>query len=482
MGKIVKYCNACEEGFAEKFAFCPNCGSGLTAFELNPVLPKVSENIPQTEKPEQIISVAKIENEVTTTKLEPTFTDSILTIDEPIIKAEEPVFVAPIIEKTIELPVNFNEKFEEPTISFNKNVEEIVTPIEPEKTVTISGFKPIFTQAETKEFTDDEYLGDESAPIHFRPVEESEYRPTFVEDKNRGSRMKLLLGSMALVFTVLAGSWVYSLFAKSLSVDSIDSEIFAYVTPPNDEPFLKEKEIIEKKNTDKGGGGGGGGKNEKNEASEGQMARQMEKPDLAPSARMDRVTNPTLTQRVGTEGKAKTDIDPNKNYGVKNGGTTISDGTGSGGGLGSGTGTGQGRGEGTGRGNGRGSGSGNGDGNGNGDGRGDGDNGDLPPVRKVPTPTPRPVATPEPKPVANTFRITSQPRANYSDAGRQNNVNGVVRLKVTFQANGQIGGISVVSGLPYGLTEQAIAAARNIKFIPGASTVSKTVEYRFTLY
>jgi TonB family protein len=267
-----------------------------------------------------------------------------------------------------------------------------------------------------------------------------------------------------------------------LSVDSIDSEIFAYVTPPNDEPFLKEKEIIEKKNTDKGGGGGGGGKNEKEPTSQGQLARQMDKPDVPPSSRMDRVTDPALTLRVGTQGKAKTDIDPNQRYGGPKGGTTISDGTGSGGGQGSGTGTGQGRGEGTGRGNGRGSGSGNGDGDGNGDGRGDGDNGEPPPTRKTPTPTPRPVATPEPKPVANTFRITSQPRANYSDAGRQNNVNGVVRLKVTFQANGQIGGISVVSGLPYGLTEQAIAAARNIKFIPGASTVSKTVEYRFTLY
>ncbi len=474
MGKIVKYCNACEEGFAEKFAFCPNCGSGLTAFELNPVQPKVSE------EPEQIISVAKAENEITTSKLDPTFTDSILTINEPITKVAEPVIAAPIIENVIEEPI---VNFEEPTISFNEKVEEeIVTPIEPEKTVTISGFTPVFNQAEVKEFADDEYLGDESAPIHFRPVEESEYRPTFVEDKNRGGRMRLLLGSMALVFTVLAGSWVYSLFAKSLSVDSLDDQIYAYVTPPNDEPYLKEKEEIEKKNTDKGGGGGGGGKNEKVEASEGQMARQMEKPDLAPSAKMDRVTNPALTQRVGTEGKAKTEIDPNKNYGVKNGGTTISDGTGSGGGLGSGNGTGQGRGEGTGRGTGVGSGAGGGRGTGIGDNNGPGSGADdEPPPRK--TPTPKPPPTPEPKvAVANTFRITSQPRANYSDAGRQNNVNGVVRLKVTFLASGQIGGISVVSGLPYGLTEQAIAAARNIKFIPGAATVSKTVEYRFTLY
>src|SRR5262249_3415945 len=37
MGKIVKYCNSCDEGFAEKFTFCPDCGHSLEAFEMNPV-------------------------------------------------------------------------------------------------------------------------------------------------------------------------------------------------------------------------------------------------------------------------------------------------------------------------------------------------------------------------------------------------------------------------------------------------------------
>ena len=43
MGKIVKYCAACEEGFAEKFGFCPNCGENLQAFEMNPVQPETIE-------------------------------------------------------------------------------------------------------------------------------------------------------------------------------------------------------------------------------------------------------------------------------------------------------------------------------------------------------------------------------------------------------------------------------------------------------
>src|SRR6185369_2837419 len=43
MGKVVKYCNSCEEGFAEKFGFCPNCGAQLQAFEMNPLGNKAAE-------------------------------------------------------------------------------------------------------------------------------------------------------------------------------------------------------------------------------------------------------------------------------------------------------------------------------------------------------------------------------------------------------------------------------------------------------
>jgi TonB family protein len=94
---------------------------------------------------------------------------------------------------------------------------------------------------------------------------------------------------------------------------------------------------------------------------------------------------------------------------------------------------------------------------------------------------------PSPEVKSTSFKIVFQPRANYTDEARENEINGVVRLKVIFQANGSTGSISVVSGLPYGLTEQAIVAARKIVFIPLQRdskniTVSKTVEYRFTLY
>jgi TonB family protein len=66
-------------------------------------------------------------------------------------------------------------------------------------------------------------------------------------------------------------------------------------------------------------------------------------------------------------------------------------------------------------------------------------------------------------------------------------VQGTVILRVTFLASGQVGSISPVKGLPNGLTEQAIAAARSIRFEPAknngvAQTVTKQVEYTFSIY
>jgi hypothetical protein len=34
---IVKYCKSCDEGFAERFGFCPTCGGVLEPFEMRPV-------------------------------------------------------------------------------------------------------------------------------------------------------------------------------------------------------------------------------------------------------------------------------------------------------------------------------------------------------------------------------------------------------------------------------------------------------------
>ena len=99
-----------------------------------------------------------------------------------------------------------------------------------------------------------------------------------------------------------------------------------------------------------------------------------------------------------------------------------------------------------------------------------------------PPPSPR-VASGE----LTALRILSKPRATYTQEARENVIQGTVRLRITFDASGKIGAISPVSGLPNGLTEQAIAAAKQIKFEPAKRdgvpySVVKTIDYNFVDY
>ena len=85
------------------------------------------------------------------------------------------------------------------------------------------------------------------------------------------------------------------------------------------------------------------------------------------------------------------------------------------------------------------------------------------------------------------LNITSKPRAQYTDAARNQNVQGTVILRMTFSKDGSIGDIKVIHGLGFGLTEQAIAAAKQIVFHPKQIngvpvSVTKTVEYNFNIY
>ncbi len=88
---------------------------------------------------------------------------------------------------------------------------------------------------------------------------------------------------------------------------------------------------------------------------------------------------------------------------------------------------------------------------------------------------------------AQNIRIVFKPYPKYSDAARKASVQGTVSLRVTFLASGAIGNISVVKELPNGLTEQAIAAASKIVFIPLQRngiyySVTKVLEYSFSIY
>lgn len=140
-------------------------------------------------------------------------------------------------------------------------------------------------------------------------------------------------------------------------------------------------------------------------------------------------------------------------------------------------GPGSGVGQGVGRGQGSGNGTGSGAGNGSGSGAGTGDNTEQT--------IPKPPTTNNGGTTA--LKILSKPRVSYTDEARKNQVQGTVTLRITFLANGTIGTISTVSGLPDGLTEKAKEAAKMIKFTPATKdgkpvTVTKQIQYSFTLY
>ena len=91
------------------------------------------------------------------------------------------------------------------------------------------------------------------------------------------------------------------------------------------------------------------------------------------------------------------------------------------------------------------------------------------------------------KEVDTKARLLTKPEPQYTTAARNHQIVGVVVLKVVFASSGKVTNIRVVQGLPDGLTERAIEAARKIKFIP-ASKEGKYVsmwmqlEYNFNLY
>lgn len=89
-------------------------------------------------------------------------------------------------------------------------------------------------------------------------------------------------------------------------------------------------------------------------------------------------------------------------------------------------------------------------------------------------------------------RILSRPRPAYTDEARKDNIQGVVLVKVTFEADGNIGKVTDVSEnaenlRKSGLVNAAIEAAKKIKFEPAMKNgkpakVTQIMQYRFTLY
>lgn len=229
---------------------------------------------------------------------------------------------------------------------------------------------------------------------------------------------------------------------------------------------------------EKAGGGGGGGQQMEPPVQQGKLPPPSEIPGKLP------VTPPLRQPPLPVAGinidRALWKDLPYDRFGdPRSQSQTPSAGQGTGSGMGTGTGSGIGEGEGEGFGRGRGRNMGGGDPNdgGGGSGGGTGRDGSLVDYNRVFNP----------REVNQKARILSRPEPQYTEEARKNQVSGTVVLRAVFSSSGQVTNIRTVSGLPYGLTERAIAAARQIRFSPAMKdgrAVSQyiQIEYNFNLY
>jgi TonB family protein len=265
-------------------------------------------------------------------------------------------------------------------------------------------------------------------------------------------------------------------------VQMVDTEIPEEQEEPDPGPagLNKGKGGGSKPNQEKPGGGGGGGRQEELPASHGnpplaQLGPQILPPNPHPSA----IKNPNLpvTPTLDVDPALMPDPKPGPIGDPKSTQMIPSSGPGTGGGMGSGTGGGMGSGEGGGYGPGRGGNIGGGDRNEGGGGRGGGGGGgEQDYTRNF-----------NAREVTRKAILVSKPEPGFTEAARKNNVTGTVRLRMLLAANGSVSNISVVKGLPDGLTEKAIAAAHQIRFTPAQKDGRNVnqwvvIEYNFNIY
>jgi TonB family protein len=506
MGKIVKFCSTCEEGFAEKFSFCPNCAHELSAFEMKPVAEKAAE------KAAEEADVPKPAANIKRTVLEPIVdknaVDSEVKADDPLsVSAEDPLSVSaedtvfePVDlladttnsfeqvaeEIEIELPEDPLEEppvFESPAaVSFDASVDDASPTENKEEEVAADEFETVaaFTAPETEvEFeTAADYEMSAAAPYEPAAGNDEGFAVTVISERNGSVRNGLLLGAFALIACGFMSMMIFSLFNNLDKIPALDQDpnLLAYL---NDTPMALEEEKEEEKEGEEAGGGGGGGKEESKPVPKGVRPIMLKEPDpnFPPTTRAVRMTDPELAVTRAVQGPINETKRPEGRTGDPGGlGDDLSDGPGTGGGYG--TGKGKGAGPGKGGGFGPGSNGGMGGGNSGGIGRGDGNGG---------RPRTRPASPPKPKGPSSPMRILSKPKPAYTEAARKVGLTGTVRLKVTFNANGTIGSIRPLKGLGHGLTEKAIAAARSIRFKPQLQNgrpvgVSKTLVYNFSIY
>jgi TonB family protein len=89
--------------------------------------------------------------------------------------------------------------------------------------------------------------------------------------------------------------------------------------------------------------------------------------------------------------------------------------------------------------------------------------------------------------VSERARVLTKPEPQYTEEARRNSITGTVVLQVVFSRTGEVTNIRALQTLGSGLTEKAIAAARQIRFVPARKngqpvSMYMQLEYNFNLY
>ena len=457
----MKQCSTCQEEFADKFSFCPVDGTPLNGF---------------VAKTAATANIANI-------------------VAPPAADTEETIPSSPAVNENFASSNNFaaSESVADNSAAVAASGHEYHLTIIEDAGLTSRLMKEVTEAAHQSQLTWPEFKRD---PVGFSKRSVSTYSGItwrFISTPNVaiGISTALLL-ILSLCISIIAYDR-YRASHPEQQAEAVNPDL-EYLGDITDIP--EEQEKVDKgtagMNKGNGGGskpkfekpqgGGGGGREELKPASYGKLPQaSLDIPQVvAPDPHPPVIKNPSLPVAatiVADPALFPPDTRPIAYGDPKSRSTDVSSGPGTGNGIGTGKGGGVGSGEDGGVGPGRGGNTGGGDRRDGGGGPGGGGGGGGEDYNR----------TFAPKDVSQKARIISRPEPQYTEEARKNQISGTVVLRAVLGSNGSVSGIRAVSGLPFGLTEKAIAAAHQIKFVPAQKdgrAVSQyiQIEYNFNLY
>lgn len=438
----MKFCSTCQEEFADKFSFCPVDGTPL-----NGLAPKRDEGV-------------KRDDSVTRPAVQ----------DTPVIASSGPAY-AVAASGAIAEKEEFHLTFLDDAGLTSRLIEEL---------------KGV---AHESELTWPEFKRD---PFGFTKRMTVGYGQAGWRVLSQPNVATGITAALFVMITVLVGFFFLDRFQTrraaeqvALNEEQMVDQIFEIPSEqPTPDPgtagLNKGSGGGSKPKPEKAAGGGGGGREDPKPASFGKTPQaDLNIPQVvAPDPKPPTIKNPSLPVAATIVADPLL-VPPDARvlpYGERSSKSTDpSSGPGTGNGIGTGRGGGIGPGEGGGLGPGRGGNVGGGDRNDGGGGPGGGGGGaDYNRVFSG-------------KEVNSKARVLSKPEPQYTEDARKNQITGTVVLRAVFTSGGQVTSIRAVSGLPFGLTERAIAAARQIRFTPAIKdgrpvSMYIQLEYNFNLY